>query len=317
VHDANLLVGADTLSDAGVYLLAEGLAIVQTTDFFPPVVNDPYVYGQIAAANALSDVYAMGAVPRTALNIVGFPVSELGLEVLERILAGGAERVAHAGAVTVGGHSVRDAEVKYGLAVTGTVDPARMMTNASARPGDLLVLTKPLGTGFVTTANRADRCPPATLAAACEGMVALNAGASAAAVSLGARAATDITGYGLVGHVLELSEMSGVCARIELARLPIIDGALELATSKNFASANRTNREHAGERVRVESDPRSPRVELAFDPQTSGGLLIAIAPDRASDLVARCRESGADAATIVGEIVEPAPAGASTLTLVE
>jgi len=175
MRDPNLLVGADKLSDAGVYRLADDLAIVQTTDFFPPVVDDPYTYGRIAAANALGDLYAMGATPRTALNIVGFPDDELGLDILERILKGGAERVLAAGAVTIGGHSVRDREIKYGLAVTGTVHPDRMMTNAGARPGDALILPEPLGTGLIATANRGSRCPSEALEAACASMVALNA----------------------------------------------------------------------------------------------------------------------------------------------
>jgi len=304
MRDPNLLVGADKLSDAGVYRLADDLAIVQTTDFFPPVVDDPYTYGRIAAANALGDLYAMGATPRTALNIVGFPDDELGLDILERILKGGAERVLAAGAVTIGGHSVRDREIKYGLAVTGTVHPDRMMTNAGARPGDALILTKPLGTGLIATANRGSRCPSEALEAACASMVALNAAPAEAAVALGARAATDITGYGLAGHALELARASGVTIELELGRLPVLAGALELATPDNFARANATNREHVGAEARFVGDDRAPRAELAFDPQTSGGLLIAIDPERAAELVERCRAGGAGEATVVGRATD-------------
>ena len=197
--DPNLLVGAEHFSDAGVYRLADGMAIVQSLDFFPPLVNDPFVFGQIAAANSLSDVYAMGGRPITAMNIVGFPDDKLGFDVLQEILRGGAERVLAAGAVLLGGHSVRDAEIKYGLSVTGIVDPDHMITNEAAAPGDVLVLTKPLGTGFVTTALRAGKCPDDVLAAACASMMRLNDTAAEAALSVGAKAATDITGFGLAG----------------------------------------------------------------------------------------------------------------------
>lgn len=284
--DPDLLIGPGAFSDAGVYRIAPNLALVQTCDFFPPIVDDPFTYGQIAAANALSDVYAMGAQPKTALNIVGFPDKDLDLAILTEILRGGADRVRAAGAVIVGGHSVRDTEIKYGLAVTGLVDPARMLTNASARAGDALVLTKALGTGLIATANRADRCPPETLAAACASMIALNDAASAAAVELGASAATDITGFGLAGHALEMAEASGVTLEIDLAALPALPGALDLATPDNHSGATATNRAHAEGRIELPV-AETPPTELLFDPQTSGGLLIAIASEGARALVAR------------------------------
>lgn len=302
-QDPDLLIGAEHFSDAGVYRLAPDLAIVQTVDFFPPVVDDPFVYGQIAAANSLSDVYAMGARPRTALNIVGFPDQELDLSILNEILRGGAERVLAAGAVIVGGHSVRDAEVKYGLAVTGTVDPSRMLTNERARPGDLLVLTKALGTGFITTANRRGECPVETLAAACESMVALNAAASAAAVELGASAATDITGFGLAGHACEMAEASGVTIEIGLAKLPLLPGAKELAVKANFTRAIASNRGHTEGRTRLDAGAaESAFFPLLYDPQTSGGLLIAIEAGKAGELVQRCRGAGAPFATVIGRV---------------
>ena len=201
--DPNLLVGTETSDDAGVYLVAPGLAMVQTLDFFPPLVDDPYDFGQIAAANALSDIYAMNARPVTALNIVGFPDNELPLSILAEILRGGASQVTLAGAVTMGGHSVRDAEIKYGLSVTGLIDPASILTNASARAGDVLVLTKPLGTGFATTANKKAKCPaPEVLALAIDSMIQLNAVGRDALVEAGGgpAAVTDVTGFGLAGH---------------------------------------------------------------------------------------------------------------------
>jgi selenide,water dikinase len=275
-------------------------------------VDDPFVYGQIAAANALSDLYATGATPRTAMNIVGFPDDELGLDVLERILAGGAERVLAAGAVIVGGHSVRDAEVKYGLSVSGTVDPAKMMSNRGARAGDALVLTKALGTGFVTTALRAGRCPDDARDAACASMVRLNRAASEAAVALGARGATDITGFGLAGHAMEMAIASDVMVRLRLERLPILPGAAPLAAAGNRTRANEPNRAHVEPRLSIEGGAaRDARLAFLFDPQTSGGLLVALRADRADELVQRCRAAGAEAA-IVGDVL---PAGAARIVV--
>lgn len=306
--DPNLLIGAEHFSDAGVYRLAPDLAIVQTTDFFAPIVDDPFTFGQIAAANALSDLYAMGAQPRTALNIVAFP-EDLDLDILSDILRGGAERVGHAGAVILGGHSVRDAEVKYGLAVTGTIDPATLITNQAARPGDTLILTKPLGTGVITTANKSDRCPPDTLAAATASMITLNKAATDHARVLGVKAATDVSGFGLAGHALELARASDVRIHLSLEALPVLDGALDLTTPDNFSRANHTNREYAATAIRFTSPDlaTTPRAELLFDPQTSGGLLIAIDPASADDLLARCRASNLNAARI-GRVTEGPPA---------
>lgn len=302
-QDPDLLIGAEHFSDAGVYRLGPDLAIVQTVDFFPPVVDDPFVYGQIAAANSLSDVYAMGAQPRTALNIVGFPDKDLDLSILNEILRGGAERVLAAGAVIVGGHSVRDAEVKYGLAVTGTVDPSRMLTNEGARPGDLLVLTKALGTGFITTANRRDECSADTLAAACASMVALNAVASAAAVELGASAVTDITGFALAGHACEMAEASHVTIEIELAKLPLLPGAKELAVKANYTRAIASNREHTAGRTELGGGVEaSDLLPFMFDPQTSGGLLVALPAGQAGEFIQRCRTGGATYAAVVGRV---------------
>jgi selenide,water dikinase len=300
--DPNLIVGAEWFSDGGVYRLRDGLAIVQSVDFFPPLVEDAYAYGRIAAANAMGDLYAMGAEPRTALNIVGFPDDELPLELLGEILRGGAEGVQAAGAALVGGHSVRDAEVKYGLAVTGVVDPDRMFTNRRARPGDALVLTKPLGTGFITTAARADACPADVLAAAVASMVRLNADAAAAARAHGVVAATDVTGFGLANHAREMAEASDVTIALDVRWLPRLPGVDDLMDGRHDTRANATNRAAADPVARYDVNPDDPLLALLFDPQTSGGLLIAVDADRAEDLVRACRVGGDTAATVIGRV---------------
>jgi len=301
--DPNFLVGTETSDDAGVYRLSEGVALVQTLDFFPPLVDDPFTFGQIAAANALSDVYAMNGRPLTVMNIAAFPDTELPLSVLADILRGAADRVALAGAVTVGGHTVRDAEVKFGLSVTGLVDPAEMLTNASARAGDVLVLTKPLGTGFVTTANKKDECPPEVLARAVAGMIQLNSlGRDALRASGGAHALTDVTGFGLAGHGSEMAEGSGLTVEFQAAALPVIGGALALAVPRYFTRASKSNRAFLDGRLRVEPTADPVLAEFAFDAQTSGGLLIAVDPGHAERLVAELTARGALAAAVVGRV---------------
>ena len=300
--DERLLVGAEGFSDAAVYRIKGDLCVVQSLDFFPPLVDDAFVYGQIAASNSLSDIYAMGAQPITALNIVGFPDDKLELETLENILRGGADRVLQAGAVIAGGHTVRDVEIKYGLSVTGTIEKDKLLTNQGAQPGDHLVLSKALGTGFITTAFKARRCPPATLQAATESMIQLNAAASQAAVAVEATAVTDITGFGLAGHAGELAMSSGVCVALDLAKLPLLPGALELSKKGNLTRASKTNRSFSEKEmtIRAEADPEL--VEFAFDAQTSGGLLIAVAADRSAELVKRLHDDGIEAATVVGQV---------------
>jgi selenide,water dikinase len=303
--DPNLLVGTSTFDDAGVYRLSDTLALVQTVDFFPPVVDDPYRFGQIAASNALSDLYAMNARPLTVLNLVGFPSDDEPMETLGAILAGAAERVAAAGAVTLGGHSVRDAEIKFGLAATGLADPGHLWTNTTARVGDALVLTKPLGTGFIATAAKKapDDCPPKTLEAAILSMIELNAGARDAALRAGGvHAATDITGFGLVGHAAELADGSGVTIRIDLSALPLFPSVEALAVPRFFMRASRTNREYVEGRVMIADGADPARVELAFDAQTSGGLLFSIDPAHAEALLAALRDEGTPAAAIIGQV---------------
>ena len=303
-EDPNLIVGAAGFSDAGVYRLRDDLLIVQSLDFFPPLIDDPFVYGQIAAANSLSDLYAMGACPKTALNIVGFPDDRLGLEILSEILRGGAERVVAAGAVVVGGHTVRDVEIKYGLSVTGVVRPNRLLTNQKAQPGDQLVLTKALGTGFITTAFKAGRCPSDVLATATASMTQLNKAGSEAALQVGAHAATDITGFGLAGHASEMAQSSQVTMVLESDALPILPGALKLARSGNRTRASETNRSFVQSNLRCEGQADVTLMEFFFDAQTSGGLLLSVAPDRADELVQNCLSAGAEATCIVGSVVE-------------
>ncbi len=304
-HDTNVLVATETMDDAGVYRLSNDLALVQTLDFFPPLVDDPYTFGQIAAANALSDVYAMNGRPITVLNIAAFPDDELPMEILAAILRGAAERVGLAGAATLGGHTVRDKEVKFGLSVTGLIDPAELLTNAGARIGDLLVLTKPLGTGFVTTAAKRQECPPAVLDRAIAQMIELNAvGRDALRAAGGVHALTDVTGYGLAGHACEMAEGAGLTFAIEVRKLPVIEGAEPLAVPRYYTRASKTNREFLQGRLRTEPGIDPVRLDFAFDAQTSGGLLIAIAAGRVSLLIQQLRDRGASAAAIVGRVEE-------------
>lgn len=298
----DLLVGTETHDDAGVFRLTPDLAIVQTVDFFPPVVDDPFVYGQIAAANALSDVYAMGGTPATALNLACYPDDELGMDWLGHILAGGAERCVAAGCTIVGGHTVRDAEIKFGLAVTGTIHPDKILTNATAKPGDVLVLTKPLGTGFVTTAAKRKKCPPALLKAACDSMVSLNKPACEAMLSVGVSAATDVTGFGLAGHGLEMAEGSNVTLVIDLAKLPLLAGVEALDVARHRTRASKTNREYADPHTEFRGTPDPFRLEFFYDAQTSGGLLISVPAEKADALVKELVARNTPAAAVIGEV---------------
>ncbi len=301
--DPNLIIGPEGFSDAGAYRLRDDLLIIQSLDFFPPLVDDPFAYGQIAAANSMSDVYAMGGRPTTVLNIVGFPDDKLELEILGEILAGGAERVKTAGAVVAGGHTVRDVEIKFGLSVTGIVEPEHLMTNRGAKPGDVLVLTKPLGTGFVTTAFKANKCAEDILQTAVESMLQLNKIGSDAARAVGASAATDITGFGLAGHALEMAESSNVTLVLQVVDLPILPGVAEFVSAGHMTRASASNRQFAAPKTRIK-DVDSLKLEVVFDAQTSGGLLISVAADRADDLIREVKSAGGIAAVIVGR-VEP------------
>ena len=296
-QDPNLLVGAATGDDAAVYRLAEGVLAVHTVDFFPPIVDDAYDFGAIAAVNAMSDVYAMGGKPLLALNIACFP-EDLPRETLGRILQGAADAAKEAGVVIGGGHTVKDAELKFGMAVTGTVDETSLLTNAAARPGDALVLTKPIGTGVVTTAAKAQDCDGETLAEAVRTMRRTNRAASEAAVAAGARAATDVTGFGLVGHLTGMMKASGASAKIRSSDVPLLPGARELLERGFAPGGTRANMDAANATTDWGADLGENDRLLLCDAQTSGGLLIAVPQERLADLKAELAARGADAAII-------------------
>jgi len=309
--DPDLLVGYDTADDAAVYRLRDDLAVVVTTDFFTPIVDDPYDWGRIAATNALSDVYAMGGAPLLALNLVAWPRDGLPFDLLARVLDGGADVVRSAGALIAGGHSIDDAEPKYGLAVVGTVDPRRVLTNAGARSGDVLVLTKPIGLGVISTAVKRDAAPDALVAEAVRVMTTLNADACAAATSLGdaVHAATDVTGFGLAGHLRELLAASGVAGRLDAAAVPVIDGVRELLHRGMVAGGTERNHAFVTDAAPVDwgALPLDEQLLLA-DAQTSGGLLLAVDERRAGDLVDALIAHSTLAAGLIGRCVD-GPAG--------
>lgn len=298
--DDRVLVDYRTADDAGVYRWAAGPALVQTVDFFAPVVDDPYAYGQIAAANALSDVYAMGGRPRTALAIAGWPKAGPPAEVLRAIFRGGLDKLTEAGAALLGGHTVADEEIKFGYAVTGEVDPERIWTNAGARAGNVLVLTKPLGTGIIATAIKFDRAPAESVTAAIASMSRLNRDAAAAIQRLppeSVTACTDITGFGLAGHACEMAAASGVTVELDSVSLPLLPGAAALAPA-NLSGGGRTNQEHFSRRVSIAPTVDAARRLIVFDPQTSGGLLVAVSAASLTVLEAALRAAG-----VVGWVV--------------
>ena len=299
-QDPNLLVGYDSKDDAAVYQITEDLALVQTVDFFPPMVDDPYTFGQIAAANALSDVYAMGGEVKTALNLVCFP-ENMDLNVLGAILQGGAEKVAEAGGILAGGHSIADTGVKYGLSVTGLVDPKHLYANDAGQPGDKLILTKALGVGLICTANRVGEAKPEDMAGAIASMTTLNKKAAEISKKYTIHAATDVTGFSFLGHLHEMMGGRLSCA-IDGNAVPILPGAWQAAEDCLYTAAGQRNRNHTGPFVSFENVPFALE-EILFDPQTSGGLLLAVAPEDAAELEAELRAAGLPAC-IVGEITE-------------
>jgi selenide,water dikinase len=304
VLDANVLVDAATRDDAAVYRLSPDRALVATVDFFTPIVDDPFSWGAVTAANALSDVYAMGGRPLFALNLVGWPRETLPFEILGEVFRGAAEVTARAGCLMLGGHSIDDPEPKFGLCVIGEVHPDRMFTNAAARPGDRLVLTKPLGTGILTTALKRDLATESELAEAVASMVSLNDGAARAAASAGVRCATDVTGFGLLGHLGNILAASGVGARIEAGRLPALPGALRLAAAGAVSGGTRRNLEAAP--AEWDADLSEPERLLAVDAQTSGGLLLAVAPERLPALLAALEAEATPARAVIGEVLPEA-----------
>ncbi|MBI1832247.1 MAG: selenide, water dikinase SelD [Planctomycetes bacterium] len=305
VVDPNVLVGTETHDDAGVYRLTDEIALVQTIDFFPPVVDDAYRYGQIAAANSLSDVYAMGGVPKTGLNLVGYPDDQdPEMTWLGDILKGGAERFAKAGAVIIGGHTVRDAEIKFGYAVTGLIHPQKIFTNANAKPGDKLILTKPLGTGFVTTAHKRGDVTPDLFEAVCQSMIQLNDIGRDVMIEFGAHAATDVTGFGLAGHAFEMALGSKVTIVLNLSKLPLFKGVEAFACQPYLTRASATNASYVESELAKEGRLDPVRLEVFYDAQTSGGILMSVPADKADAAVAAARARGATATCVIGEVVQ-------------
>jgi selenide,water dikinase len=305
--DERILVGLETSDDAGVIRLDADHALIQTLDFFTPIVDDPYEYGQVAAANSLSDVYAMGGVPLTAMNIVCYPMNELPHEWLVEILRGGSDKVREAGALLLGGHTVNDPEIKFGLSVTGVAHPAEVTANRGARPGDDLVLTKALGTGIVTTALKGGTASPAEVEAVTASMKTLNGAAARAMVRTGVHAATDITGFGLLGHLYEMLAASEVAAEIEARSLPLLPGALEHAAAGVNTGGGRTNAEYLAPHVRMETGLSEPLQAVLFDPQTSGGLLMAVAPERTGALLEELAAQGVNVRAVIGKVTGGEP----------
>jgi selenide,water dikinase len=299
-ENADMLVGTETSDDAGVYRLRPDLAIVNTVDFFTPIVDDPYLFGQIAAANSLSDVYAMGGEPKTAMNIVCFPKGKMDIEILGQILKGGADKVKESGAVVIGGHSIIDEEIKYGMAITGVIHPDKILRNVGVQEGDALVLTKPLGTGIISTALKKGKASKESLDAAVQSMVTLNAAASKVACKFPVHACSDVTGFGILGHALGMASGSSITLIIESAKLPLLHRAPRLAEKGYITGGCKRNREYLQDKITIDKSIREGIVEVAIDPQTSGGLLIAIAKRHAAKLVEELHAAGVMDATEVG-----------------
>jgi len=298
----DLLVGIEYADDAGVVRVSDELAIIHTTDFFPPMVDDPFTFGRIAAVNALSDVWAMGGTPLAGMNLVSYPLQKLGQDALKEILRGGLSALAEAGAVLAGGHTVEGQELLYGLAVTGTVHPEKIWRNAGARPGDALVLSKPLGTGIVTTAAKAEMVEPAHLSTALRWMATLNRDAAVALLEVGPHAVTDVTGFGLAGHAAEMAAASGCAVELDLRALPLLPGALEAAATGLVPAGAGKNRDSISAVLSVDDGADELLVDLCLDPQTSGGLLAAVPPESAEVLVRRLPGTA-----VVGRVTDGPP----------
>ncbi len=301
--DPRVLVGVPAGDDAGVYDIGNGQALVQTVDVFTPSVDDPYVFGQVAAANSVSDIYAMGGKPSTALSILGFPARTIPDQVMSDILRGGLEKMAEAGVAVIGGHSINDPEIKAGFAVTGIMDPKKIVTNAGAQPGDVLVLTKPLGTGIIAFAAQIDRAAPESVRAAADSMTALNKTASELMVAGGAHACTDVTGFSLLGHLSEMALASGVDVQIHFDDIPLFPGVIEAVAEGIIPGAVERNKESCGSRVVAGAGVASEMLDICYDAQTSGGLLICIEPAKAQEFVSQLRKAGITQAAIIGEVL--------------
>jgi len=303
MDDPNLIVGMERAEDAGVYKLSDDLAIIQTVDFFTPIVDDPYMFGQIAAANALSDVYAMGGKPLTAMNIVCFPIKTMDISILREILKGGLDKMKEAGVTLVGGHSVEDSELKYGLSVTGTIHPLKVLTNVGAKVGDRLILTKPLGTGIINTAIKGGMATEDSIEMVTRYMASLNKKASEVMQEIGANACTDVTGFGLLGHAFEMIEGTGKGIVINASDVPILPEAVNFAKMGMVPGGTYRNREFRINQVDIDSALSPYLIDILFDPQTSGGLLIAVSGKKAQEMVKRLRKEGIEDAAIIGKVV--------------
>jgi selenide,water dikinase len=297
-----LLVGYETHDDAGIYRLSDEIAIITTADYITPPVNDPFVFGQVAAANALSDVYAMGGRPVTCLNLVGFPSKKLEQDVLNQIVAGGLSKITEAGAVLAGGHTIDDDEPKFGLAVTGVVHPEKYWTNSGAQPGDRLILTKPIGSGVIFNANLKNWVSAAALSECLAIITELNKTAAEILQQFNVHAATDITGFGLAGHAYEMAAASGVCLQLEIDRVPIMDEALAMYERGMSTGVNRSIRQLVETRMRFDRDLPAWHREIIMDPQTNGGLFVAVGESRTTELIEALHAAGVSAASMVGRV---------------
>jgi selenide,water dikinase len=310
-NDPNLIVGFDTADDAGVYRLRDDLALVQTVDFFTPIVDDPFDYGRISALNSINDVWAMAGTPITAMAITCFPKSGVDPSILTAIMRGGLETLNRYGVTLIGGHSVDNAQIMFGYSVTGVIDPNKVARNAGARPGDVIILTKPIGTGVISTGIKEARASEAVVTASVETMLTPGKYAAEAMREFDVRGATDVTGFALLGHAWEVACASKVTIEIDSRAVPLLDGALELATAGILTSGDNTNREYIGADIEVSPEVDSNLVKLLFDPQTAGGMLIAIASDKADALVRTLREHY-PRAQIIGRV---SPRGSRSLVV--
>ncbi len=302
-EDPRVLVCADTCDDAGVFKVSGDLALVQSVDIFTPSVDDPYTFGQIAAANSVSDIYAMGGLPLTALSIIGFPIETMSHRIMNQILRGGVDKMEEAGVSIVGGHSIKDNEVKFGFAVTGTIHPEKIITNAKAQPGDILVLTKPLGTGVIGFASQIGKASAESLNTISQSMAELNKIPAEIMVDMGVKTATDVTGFGLLGHLSEIAAQSKVTVDIFVDRVPIFDRVFDYIQQGMISGAIERNKEFASQYVTTTSGVSEERETVLYDPQTSGGLLIAIHPDGVEELVSRLKKKGIEHTSVIGKVV--------------
>jgi selenide,water dikinase len=301
--DKNVIVGFDTADDAGVYRLRDDLGIVQTLDFFTPIVDDPFVYGQIAALNSINDVWAMAGTPLTALAITCFPKKGVDPAILGEIMRGGLETLNKYGVTLVGGHSVDNEQIMFGYSVTGIIDPAKVATNSGARAGDVVILTKPIGTGVISTGIKFGKTSGAVEGASVETMLTPGKHAAEAMREFGVKGATDVTGFALLGHLWEMARASKVTIQIDSASVPLLDGALELAGQGMLTSGDKTNRQYVGDDVEIDGSVDENLAKLLFDPQTAGGMLISIAADQAPALLVRLRENY-PSAQVIGRVME-------------